>query len=1519
MTNQSRHEDAARASTQDPASHKQQKIKNRKSAHVPAPVPPAPWLFQSLNYLHPPAPLPLLSNNAPTLSLSSLPSLDSSPFFLDVKSLQSLLPQASVNTRRPRSSFHPRRRQLRNPAAGQHLARLDLATPKRRKRSRAAEPRPVSVQRKYALRLDAIKAREKAAKTDAVPHQNARRKSRQPSSRRAAYYHPALEDDKDDSDSNDGLLYSIDEERQQKAAIAAQLGLTLDEYEYLDAAFGGKSKKSHSDSQLTQRYREIFTQFDTDGSGAISPEELRALLKAAGEDMDDKELASVIAQADTDQDGEIDMDEFIGLMRARKRLLTVANHMGVNGTGPSGSGSLSITIPSGASATTLNSSSSSSSLPPLKLASVQSKKYLQQFSPNFSRATPTCLRPGAAVDLTQLRRELAISEFGIQELNNKVREGVQWVQQHCPVRSLKAQIFCHRWGMEKVQQLFLRLQSQSLSRALQKWKAFRMYERNKLKAGLFLKCKGSQKMTEIMTRWRRKVTRRRLRHWKTECRADARNELNGAAIEIQRIMRGKLARLELVRRRENRAAICMQALVRGHLARRLAARLRQTKLEHDSACLLQRCYRGYTGKRIGRALFRAQREALAARRIQRCFRNFQQRELLRVIQRARIETHSVIQLQCCMRSFLARKERTKRATRRRRERSAVLIQRHARGFLARRSVLALRQRIAAAIKIQTRYRVYRSRCRVQMMRTNRLVAMQRMRESAASTRIQTRWRCFSARQRYLLERKQRQEAQVLERFRRLTSAVVIQRVYRGYCARRRAQRLRYDKLKWMNFTLMNASALKIQAFWRGYHGRLASHLRAQAQKALEYEQVLAAKRIQLAARGKLARGERVRRLESRKRARELDQKRGSAARNIQSVFRGKQARKLATKLQQEHREHASQALDRLIRQTKNRAAVKIQCCVRRFLARVRYLHRKREFEDKKLQDAKRLRREHAAVAIQCALRRAKARRELVEKRHALERRISMMASEKAHDEIERLRKEQEEELQRLKLQLMFEQSKASDEANKLRQQIELQREEDEARREEEAQELAKMHLQTLMQQQSQRRLVELERAQEAERLREKLEQERETRLQMETLVRTQENEELTKLKMSAILETSAVKQHQEQEARLLQDQAEQLKAAALAIKRDQARLTIQAACLKYVAKKRLAKLMASQAAAMAAIQDEEQRLRLKAQQEQELVLARLKAVMDDEARAREQEIKALEMQMLERATREKERIAGRNAAASKIQSRVRGFLGRRRVLAIQHKIEKEREDRARALEASLADAEAKMEQALAADGSEAASSSAEDWVEYWDDNAQASYFYNVRTQEASWTRPISTPTAAVEGDPASGAALAIDYEDDSYASAQVDENGYPVNGESYADEYGYYDAYGQYHYYEEDASQAQNAGYQQQPMVANGGYPMQAGAFPDYAAAYAYQNAMAYGAAMMFGAPMGYGSVPMMQPMMNPMMMPMAAQATVPVPATSAVTTAAAAAPPDPWEKFFDQYTGAAYYYNSLTGERYWA
>ncbi|XP_033736469.1 calmodulin-2/4-like isoform X2 [Pecten maximus] len=51
-----------------------------------------------------------------------------------------------------------------------------------------------------------------------------------------------------------------------------------------------------------------FAQFDEDGSGAISPDELRQILSASS--LSEEQIEQLIIDADTDGDGEIDFDEF---------------------------------------------------------------------------------------------------------------------------------------------------------------------------------------------------------------------------------------------------------------------------------------------------------------------------------------------------------------------------------------------------------------------------------------------------------------------------------------------------------------------------------------------------------------------------------------------------------------------------------------------------------------------------------------------------------------------------------------------------------------------------------------------------------------------------------------------------------------------------------------------------------------------------------------------------------------------------------------------------------------------------------------------------------------------------------------------------------------------------------------------------------------------------------------------------------------------------------------------------------
>ncbi|CAD0010667.1 unnamed protein product [Aureobasidium pullulans] len=62
--------------------------------------------------------------------------------------------------------------------------------------------------------------------------------------------------------------------------------------------------------------RAAFAVFDRDGSGTISAEELRNVMKSIGENLSDAEIDEMIKEADANGDGNIDYDEFAKIMSA---------------------------------------------------------------------------------------------------------------------------------------------------------------------------------------------------------------------------------------------------------------------------------------------------------------------------------------------------------------------------------------------------------------------------------------------------------------------------------------------------------------------------------------------------------------------------------------------------------------------------------------------------------------------------------------------------------------------------------------------------------------------------------------------------------------------------------------------------------------------------------------------------------------------------------------------------------------------------------------------------------------------------------------------------------------------------------------------------------------------------------------------------------------------------------------------------------------------------------------------------
>ncbi|EXJ84667.1 calmodulin [Capronia epimyces CBS 606.96] len=60
--------------------------------------------------------------------------------------------------------------------------------------------------------------------------------------------------------------------------------------------------------------RAAFDVFDKDGSGTISADELRQVMKSLGENLTDAEIDEMIREADKDRNGTIDYEEFVQLL-----------------------------------------------------------------------------------------------------------------------------------------------------------------------------------------------------------------------------------------------------------------------------------------------------------------------------------------------------------------------------------------------------------------------------------------------------------------------------------------------------------------------------------------------------------------------------------------------------------------------------------------------------------------------------------------------------------------------------------------------------------------------------------------------------------------------------------------------------------------------------------------------------------------------------------------------------------------------------------------------------------------------------------------------------------------------------------------------------------------------------------------------------------------------------------------------------------------------------------------------------
>lgn len=98
--------------------------------------------------------------------------------------------------------------------------------------------------------------------------------------------------------------------KQMISEVDADGSGTIDFAEFL-TLMSRKMKSADSQAEIL----EAFKVFDKDGSGKISADELRQVMNNLGEKLSDEEVSEMIREADTNGDGEIDVKEFVKMMR----------------------------------------------------------------------------------------------------------------------------------------------------------------------------------------------------------------------------------------------------------------------------------------------------------------------------------------------------------------------------------------------------------------------------------------------------------------------------------------------------------------------------------------------------------------------------------------------------------------------------------------------------------------------------------------------------------------------------------------------------------------------------------------------------------------------------------------------------------------------------------------------------------------------------------------------------------------------------------------------------------------------------------------------------------------------------------------------------------------------------------------------------------------------------------------------------------------------------------------------------
>ena len=394
-------------------------------------------------------------------------------------------------------------------------------------------------------------------------------------------------------------------------------------------------------------------------------------------------------------------------------------------------------------------------------------------------AVPLESVPLNQVNASLLHKELKKSHQHQQQLADQIISNLSVItHMSIPVKNKsdykQATQFAQHMAVRKIEQIVLKVSHRALETAYSRWQNYLKYLKLEKSIKTFTKVLGTTRLFNGVNKiLQSKLGRVFLRIRYVIAWSDS-VECEAACIEIQKIWRGSLTRLQNWKYKRNNCATIIQALVRGRLGKKIFAdRLYQARLKR-AVRKIEKAWDHLKWLRLHKRLVKLKRQTNASLRIQAVYRGHRARKKYKSLYKKILMAKGSVKMQSLWRKYRAICRVEKLIKHRKRVKSATRIQNCWRCKIARKIVARRRHIFVSARKIQLCCLKYKAKKRVAIQRV--IVYHEKRRKAAIRIQSICRGRIGRKRVKYLM--KKRYELRKLQ----VEGLAVMARVIKGYHA-----------------------------------------------------------------------------------------------------------------------------------------------------------------------------------------------------------------------------------------------------------------------------------------------------------------------------------------------------------------------------------------------------------------------------------------------------------------------------------------------------------------------------------------------------------------------------------------------------------------------------------------------------------------------------------------------------------------------------------------------------------------